>query len=189
MVAMALSGFNEEKGVGDMWRESVTSMVDNFEDPYFRTMFKFLLIMSNWNGSDQETFDDVIGEEALTPTDKLAFACLYLPDEKLSDYINKLWDHVLYHGDISGIYFTGASSNETVELLQRYVDITGDIQTVSWICLLYMPQDLISSREEPMTWINNYRNLLSGWGLTKQRADFDVACTQVGNIKVPLQQV
>ena len=58
--------------------------------------------MCNWNGSDQETFDDIIGEEALMPTDKLAFACLYLPDEKLSDYINRMWDNVRNQGDISG---------------------------------------------------------------------------------------
>ena len=80
----------------------VANMVNTLKHPYLRTMFKFLLIMCNWNGSDQETFDDIIGEEALMPTDKLAFACLYLPDEKLSDYINRMWDNVRNQGDISG---------------------------------------------------------------------------------------
>ena len=105
MVAMALSGFNEEK-IGTMWSDSVANLVDSLEEPYLRTMFKFLLLMGV-NGSDQETFGDILNETALQPLDRLAFACLYLPDEKLSEYINKMWDKVKNDGDISGIYLTG----------------------------------------------------------------------------------
>ena len=55
MVAMALAGFNEEKA-GLLWREMATSLVRRLHHPYLRAMFEFLLIMSQWNGSDQETF-------------------------------------------------------------------------------------------------------------------------------------
>ena len=108
MVAMALAGFNEEK-IGTMWSDSVSNLVDSLEEPYLRTMFKFLLLMG-LNGSDQETFDDILNEKALNPLDRLAFACLYLPDEKLSEYINKMWDKVKSDGDISGIYLTGTKT-------------------------------------------------------------------------------
>ena len=80
------------------------------------------------------------------PTDRVAFACLYLPDEKLSDYINLKWQIAKRNGDISAIYLSGASGNEAVELLQQYVDITGDVQTVSWICIHYMPSDLVNAQ-------------------------------------------
>ena len=80
------------------------------------------------------------------PTDRVAFACLYLPDEKLSDYINLKWQVAKRNGDISAIYLSGASGNEAVELLQQYVDITGDVQTVSWICIHYMPKDLVNAQ-------------------------------------------
>ena len=61
------------------------------------------------------------------PTDRVAFACLYLPDEKLSDYINTKWLIAKRNGDISSIYLCGASGNEAIELLQQYVDVTGKI--------------------------------------------------------------
>ena len=55
IVAMALAGFSEEKA-GQMWRDMVATLVKKLQNPYFRSMFEFLLIMTQWNGSDQETF-------------------------------------------------------------------------------------------------------------------------------------
>ena len=52
---LALAGFNEEKA-GQTWRDMVASLVKKLQNPYFRSMFEFLLIMTQWNGSDQETF-------------------------------------------------------------------------------------------------------------------------------------
>ena len=43
VVAMALSGFSEEK-VGALWREMVGNLVDKLKNPYLRTMFQFLLV-------------------------------------------------------------------------------------------------------------------------------------------------
>ena len=85
--------------------------------------------------------------------------------------------------------FLGASSNETIDLFQQYVDLTGDVQTVSWIVVLYMPKELANSREEPMGWISNYRNLLTCWSLCYQRSEFDNACNDSGPVKIPAQQV
>ena len=113
VVAMALSGFSEEK-VGALWREMVGNLVEKLKNPYLRTMFQFLLITTHWTGSDQETFGLILEEEGLMPTDRVAFACLYLPDEKLSDYINQKWKMAKLHGDISSIYLTGGSSSETI---------------------------------------------------------------------------
>ena len=70
-------------------------------------------------------FSSILNEEGLMPTDRVAFACLYLPDEKLSDYINTKWLIAKRNGDISSIYLCGASGNEAIELLQQYVDVTG----------------------------------------------------------------
>ena len=47
--------FSEEKA-GQMWRDMVASLVKKLQNPYFRSMFEFLLIMVQWNGSDQESF-------------------------------------------------------------------------------------------------------------------------------------
>lgn len=59
MVAVALAGFSEEKS-GAMWREMVKNVSKKIDHSYFKAMFEFLLIMTQWNGSDQETFRCVL---------------------------------------------------------------------------------------------------------------------------------
>lgn len=59
MVAVALAGFSEEKS-GAMWRDMVKNVSKKIDHYYFKAMFEFLLIMSQWNGSDQETFRFVL---------------------------------------------------------------------------------------------------------------------------------
>jgi len=186
LVAMALAGFSEEKA-GQMWRDMVASLVKKLQNPYFRSMFEFLLIMVQWNGSDQESFSSILNEEGLMPTDRVAFACLYLPDEKLSDYINTKWLIAKRNGDISSIYLCGASGNEAIELLQQYVDVTGDIQTVSWICIHYMPSELVNAQDAPQAWITSYRKLLEAWAMFVDRAAYDNACYSA-NINKPIMQ-
>ena len=131
----------------------------------------------------------ILEEEGLMPTDKVAFACLYLPDEKLSEYINQKWKSAKMHGDIASIYLTGGSSSETIELLQQYVDVTGDVQTASWICVTFMPSELVQASEAAMSWISSYRSLLSAWNMYKERAMFDLACYTSQAIKQVMQQV
>lgn len=188
MVALALSGFTEEK-VGDLWREMVASLLHKFPHPYLRTMFQFLRITANWNGSDVEVFDAILLEEGIVPSDRVAFACLYLPDEKLCSFVNRYWEKAFHDGDISSIYLSGASSSEAVDLLQQYVDLTGDIQTVSWICLLYMPIEILNSNESVQNWMSCYRNLLGMWHLVRERANFDNSCLSTGAAKIQMQQV
>ncbi len=152
-------------------------------------MFAFLLIMSQWNGSDQETFNAVLNEDGLQPTDRVAFACLYLPDEKLSEYINQKWHYAKSNGDISSIYLSGCSSSEAIDLLQQYVDLTGDVQTASWIVVDYMPGELASTSDGPREWVACYRNLLTYWNMFMERAAFDNACFVSKVVNPVVQQV
>lgn len=128
-----------------------------------------------------------MNEEGLMPTDRVAFACLYLPDEKLSEYINSAWQVAKVNGDISSIYLCGASSDESIELLQQYVDITGDCQTASWICVHFVPPELVLAQDGPQCWITTYRRLLDDWSLYVSRAEFDNACF-VSKVTEPVAQ-
>jgi hypothetical protein len=73
--------------------------------------------------------------------------------------------------------------------MSKYVDISGDIQTVSWIGIRYMPSEVVATNEDPQNWITSYRTLLGSWSLNHVRADFDNACHAMGAYKQPLQQV
>ncbi len=90
IVAMALSGFSEERS-GALWREMVSNIVDKLADPYLRAMFNFLLL-SSLPPNDQELYGPIIQELGLIPTDRVAFCCLHLPDDKLSEYVNNHWE-------------------------------------------------------------------------------------------------
>ena len=76
-----------------------------------------------------------------------------------------------------------------VELLQQYVDVTGDVQTASWICVTFMPGELVQANEAAMSWMSSYRSLLSAWNMYKERALFDLACYTSQAIKQVMQQV
>ena len=51
MVAMALSGFTEEKNA--LWRKTCTELRQSLEHPYLRAMFAFL-------ASDKDSYDEVL---------------------------------------------------------------------------------------------------------------------------------
>jgi len=48
------------------------------------------------------------------------------------------------------------SSPDVVPLLQRYLDSTGDIQTVSILVLKTIPSEFVHENAVMMSWINRY---------------------------------
>ncbi|CAL4060750.1 unnamed protein product, partial [Meganyctiphanes norvegica] len=123
--AMALSGFTEERKA--LWRETCTNLRSQLTDPYLRAMFAFLT-------GDADTYDPVLGETAIAIQDRVAFACMYLSDGRVIDYLQRLNDKLTEAGNLDGIMLTGLSP-EGLELLQRYVDLTGDVQTVALVTI------------------------------------------------------
>ena len=69
------------------------------------------------------------------------------------------------------------------------MDVTGDVQTASWICVTFMPGELVQANEAAMSWMSSYRSLLSAWNMYKERALFDLACYTSQAIKQVMQQV
>lgn len=188
IVAMALSGFNDEKS-GSLWREMVSNTHSQMEDPYLRAMFSFLILMSSNGNSDQENFACVLEERHIKLTDKVAFGCLYLSDSKLVDFINGHWKRCRERGDLEGIFLSGAFGTDCVQLLQRYLDVTGDVQTASWMAVKCLPEEFMASAEVAKNWIQQYRDLLNCWSLWEARAEFDIQCHTSGATKKPMQQV
>ncbi|KAH3795999.1 hypothetical protein DPMN_149563, partial [Dreissena polymorpha] len=154
LVAMALSGFTEERNA--MWRKTCTELRLSMKDPYLRAMFSFL-------ASDRDNYDEVLKDDVcMAVKDRVAFACLYLNSSKLLTYLTELCKNLKQKGDLDGILLTGLTNEEGLELLGNYVDLTSDIQTAALAVMYSSPSDL-SRNEQVLNWIEGYRDLLNQW--------------------------
>ena len=150
-------------------------------NPYLRAMFTFLLAVSSSGGSsatNDSLFADVLHEDIIT-SDKIAFSCLHLPDNKLMWYVNDCWQKVLERGDLTGFYICGGSSQESAALVQKYVDHYGDVQTASWLSVKLLTPELVK-QDQVQFWIDSYKSLLDGWGLYNARVELDNALNLSG---------
>nr|XP_018911247.1 PREDICTED: WD repeat-containing protein mio isoform X2 [Bemisia tabaci] len=176
IVAMAVSGFSDSKS--GMWRELCTSSMLQLSDPYLRAMFAFLT-------SESDSYDGVLTEQGILVSDRVAFACMFLNDSRLCDYLGTLTSWIIEEGNLSGLFLTGAGV-DAIPLLQCYLDVTGDVQSVSLITVRSFPPELIQENLHLQNWIQCYRNLLDSWRLWNQRALFDIS---LNASKPPPQQV
>ena len=97
IVAVALSGFSLENS--SLWRESVSAATVHLTDPYIRAMFAFLLAATSSAPESEESYSVVLQDPNLKIVDKIAFACLYLPDAKLADFVNEFWREAKENGE------------------------------------------------------------------------------------------
>ncbi|KAK2489892.1 hypothetical protein MC885_005028 [Smutsia gigantea] len=125
VVAMALSGYTNEKN--SLWREMCSTLRLQLNNPYLCVMFAFLT-------SETGSYDGVLYENKVAVRDRVAFACKFLSDNQLNRYIEKLTNEMKDAGNLEGILLTGLTK-DGVDLMESYVDRTGDIQTASY-CML-----------------------------------------------------
>ncbi|GLH08738.1 GATOR complex protein MIOS [Gryllus bimaculatus] len=178
IVAMAVSGFSDDKS--SMWRELCLTSRSQLVDPYLRAMFAFLT-------ADDDNFDNVLNENGVAVEDRVAFACMFLSDAKLNEYVHQLMMNLIAEGDLAGILLTG-NSNDSVLLLQSYLEATGDIQSVCVIAIRMFPSEVIEGTTVQM-WITSYCMLLDSWHLWNQRAQFDILLSMCTASEKPPQQV
>ncbi|XP_064648261.1 GATOR2 complex protein MIOS-B-like isoform X2 [Lineus longissimus] len=178
MVAMAISGYADDRN--PLWKEMCGALRSELHNPYLRGMFAFLT-------SESDNFEDVVNESGMALQDRVAFACMYLNDSRLNDFIEKITARMIESGNLDGILLTGLST-EGLDLLQRYVDKTGDVQTASLVVIQGFPAD-ISKDTRVVSWIDSYRDLLDRWRLWHERAEFDVHRFRCDTSSRPPQQV
>lgn len=162
-VAMALSGYTGERT--SMWREMCQTLKGQLTNPYMKAMFAFLTSESDPN------FHEIIYDKELILADRVAFSLLYLPDDKLNVYLTETMSTLVDNGDLNGILLTGIT-NDGLSLLQRYIEISSDIQSVSLIVLHSLPSAICSDPRAQL-WVECYRGMLDCWRLWHQRAQFD----------------
>lgn len=162
-VAMALSGYTGERT--SVWREMCQSLKSQLKNPYMKAMFAFLTCESD------SSFNEIIHDKDLILVDRVAFSLLYLPDDKLNIYLSDTMSALVDNGDLNGILLTGIT-DEGLCLLQRYIEISSDIQSVSLIVLHSLPS-LICNDKRAQLWVECYRGMLDCWRLWHHRAQFD----------------
>ncbi|XP_066997693.2 GATOR2 complex protein MIOS isoform X2 [Anabrus simplex] len=178
IVAMALAGFSDDKG--SMWRELCLTSRSQLTDPYLRATFAFLT-------DDDDSYDSVLNENGIAVEDRVAFACTFLSDNRLNEYLKHLMAKLTEEGDLAGMLLTG-NSNDSVQLLQSYLEVTGDIQSVCLLAVRTFSPELIEGPTVQL-WIISYRMLLDSWHLWNQRAQFDILLSVCSASDKPPQQV
>ncbi|KAL4646854.1 WD repeat-containing protein mio [Arapaima gigas] len=178
VVAMALSGHTDEKS--SLWREMCSSLRLQLRSPYLRASFAFLT-------SEPGSYDGVLYESKVAVRDRVAFACMFLSDTQLPRYIDKLTNEMKEAGNLEGILLTGLT-RDGVDLMESYVDRTGDVQTASFCMLKGSPGEVVKD-PRVQCWIENYRNLLDAWRLWHKRAEFDIHRSKLDPSSKPLAQV
>ncbi|XP_063700886.1 LOW QUALITY PROTEIN: GATOR2 complex protein MIOS [Culicoides brevitarsis] len=150
--AIVLENFNPDK-------HNPTNLLEDIKEPYLKAIFAFL----------NKDYEYILEDTELPLSDRMGFALKYLSDSSLTDFINNQIKKCIEIGDLSGILMAG-SSIEGVSLLQAYVDISDDIQSVALIASRFFTSEPFRIQY----WIQTYRDMLDGWNLFDQRAQLDI---------------
>ena len=141
-------------------------LIVRLQDPYLRALLTHLTI-HDWT--------EVLEEDSLPLRERLAIAFQFLDDKDLSSYLRRVADRSIHDGDIHGLFVTGIT-NAGMDLLQAYVDTSGDVQTAALVASLpsSLAQDARAAR-----WMSAYRDLLDGWKLFHHRCQLDIERGQI----------
>lgn len=132
------------------------------EDPYFRAMLTYLAA-GDWA--------DVLEEEYIPLRERIVIALQFLEDDALSAYLRRIAEASVAQGDVEGIIVTGLTASG-MQLLQNYIDRTGDVQTAAILGAYVHPHQLEDARVE--RWLDAYRDFLDGWKFFHHRCQLDI---------------
>jgi hypothetical protein len=128
-------------------------------------------------------WSEVLDEESIPLRERLAIALQFLDDKSLSSYLRRIADEAVHRGDISGLIVTGLTSTG-IDILQSYVDTTGDVQTAAILSSFRVASSLAyagrasvrgdSKRFVIERWVETYQDLLDGWKMFYHRCQFDI---------------
>ncbi|EDW64474.1 GATOR2 complex protein MIOS [Drosophila virilis] len=164
ITAIALSSFNADR-CSSTWRNQRSSANMQIQDPHLRAIFSFLTM-------EADNFDAVLREEGVSLADRVAFACKYLSETKLTEYIKQRIQRAIECGDLNGLLLTGESL-DGINILQAYMDASFDVQTVALVAINYFRNEH-QADNRIQYWISSYLDYLNSWGLWEKRAELDI---------------
>ncbi|OQV17689.1 WD repeat-containing protein mio [Hypsibius exemplaris] len=182
IVAVALSGFTDDQP--SLWRSLSSTITPEIEEPYLRAVLLFLS-----SSRSEGVLKRISTDTDLQLEDRIAFACTFLNDSVLTDFVKDLAEHFTSKGLLEGLILTGFGT-EGIDLVQNYVDKTSDVQTASLLTALVLTREW-SEDPRPHRWVEDYREVLDSWMLWEARAIFDVYNNRLkgGGPRMPRQIV
>lgn len=138
------------------------SLATKLQDPYQRIMLSSL-IFNDWIVK--------LEKETIPLRERLAIALRFSNDKELTAFLRNTIKDCIEKGNIEGIIVTGLTP-KGLDILQSYVDFTGDVQTAALLSSYVCPGRYKDSRAE--RWAEAYRDLLDGWKLFHHRCQFDI---------------
>ncbi|RPA99780.1 hypothetical protein L873DRAFT_1767099 [Choiromyces venosus 120613-1] len=154
---------NSNNTNGNIWKDLCRDMAVELDDPYLRSIFAYVS-----NGDWKDVLDDL----GLPIRERLGIALRWLKDSELTNYLADLTLKLVADGDLDGIVVTGVTE-QAINLLQVYINRTGDVQTAALVSAFTVPRYFSDDRVS--NWHDSYRHLLNSFRLFHARAKFDVA--------------
>lgn len=179
MAAMALSGLTFEKDT--KWRAQCRQVRTQLSDAHLRAMFAFL------TPDADAAFDSILHETAIAVGDRVAFACQFLCDARLAEYVTQLIEECHATGNLCGLLLTGARA-AGIALLQSYVDRHDDPQTAALVAIKFLGTEQLRD-DRVVAWLENYRDLLDRWGLFFERCHMQHEIGQLANAPKPPRSI
>ena len=137
-------------------------LMTNLSDPYFRIMLAYVIF---------EDWPDILDKPEIPLRGRLSLALRFLDDKALMAFLKRTIDTCKSNGTLEGLALTGVTPMG-LDILQQYVDVTGDVQTAAIISSLVSPVKWNDARVA--IWIETYRDLLDRWKLFHYRCQFDI---------------
>ncbi|KAF4124210.1 hypothetical protein GMORB2_5926 [Geosmithia morbida] len=135
-------------------------------DPYLQAMSS-LIATGDWTS--------VANQRSLPLSDRALVAVRNFPDDQLTSWLAQQVSRAAEEGDVEGIVLTGIG-DALVDVLARYVQKFGDIQTATLVMSLAHPRYMDDVRCR--AWRNAYRSLLQRHKLFFHRTKYEVESTK-----------
>ena len=148
-------------------REHCGRLIKDMKDPYFCAIITYLAV-GDWA--------DVLKEENIPLRERLAIALRFLDDKTLTIYLRHIIELGVAKGSIDSLIVTGLT-NRGMDILQSYVNNTGDVQTAAILGSYVSPHRIPDSRV--IRWLETYRDMLDKFKLHAPRVLFDIERGQI----------
>ncbi|RXW20412.1 hypothetical protein EST38_g5435 [Candolleomyces aberdarensis] len=143
-------------------RQHYSQLTARVKDPYLKMMLTHMAV-GDWA--------EVLKENKIPFRERLAIAFQFLDDKSVTSTLRRMTEAAYQQGDIEGLIITGLTKSG-LNVLQAYVDKTGDVQTAAIMSSYVCPVRFKDNRAEK--WLQTYRDLLDGFKLHHERVGFDI---------------
>jgi len=180
-ISLMISGFTEK--FQSQWHLNAERNAKRYKDQHVRAMLNFL----TKRYTDESECEEILGRESqLNVQDRVAFACVYLHDNKLPRFIENLARELYDCSSLMGLFVTGFTYKCVMDSKHDYYRYGFDhlecymrenpelrLQDVIFAALYAVYPALDDENKLLLEWITRYKDLLNSIQFFVQRAKFE----------------